>query len=89
MNWHRNTNVEEILMLVNGKQYRAIWIYPSTGRVQVIDQRILPHRFEIIDVTTVDEFVVTIRDMIVRGAPLIGVTAAYGMAVAVSACLPS
>ena len=89
MNWHGNTNVEEILMLVNGKQYRAIWIYPSTGRVQVIDQRILPHRFEIIDVTTVDEFVVTIRDMIVRGAPLIGVTAAYGMAVAVSACLPS
>ena len=76
-------------MLVNGKQYRAIWIYPSTGRVQVIDQRILPHRFEIIDVTTVDEFVVTIRDMTVRGAPLIGVTAAYGMAVAVSACLPS
>ena len=89
MNWHGNTNVEEILMLVNGKQYRAIWIYLSTGRVQVIDQRILPHRFEIIDVTTVDEFVVTIRDMIVRGAPLIGVTAAYGMAVAVSACLPS
>ena len=89
MNWHGNTNVEEILLLVNGKQYRAIWIYPSTGRVQVIDQRILPHRFEIIDVTTVDEFVVTIRDMIVRGAPLIGVTAAYGMAVAVSACLPS
>ena len=89
MNWHGNTNVEEILMLVNGKQYRAIWIYPSTARVQVIDQRILPHRFEIIDVTTVDEFVVTIRDMIVRGAPLIGVTAAYGMAVAVSACLPS
>ena len=77
------------MMPVDGKQYRAIWRDPSTGRVQVIDQRILPHRFEIIDVTTVDEFVVTIRDMIVRGAPLIGVTAAYGMAVAVSACLPS
>jgi len=69
-------------MLVGGQQYRAIWRDPSTGQVQVIDQRILPHRFEIMDVTTVDEFVVTIRDMVVRGAPLIGVTAAYGMAMA-------
>ena len=69
-------------MLVDGKQYRAIWRDPSTGRVKVIDQRILPHRFETMEVTNVDEFVVTIRDMVVRGAPLIGVTAAYGIAVA-------
>lgn len=71
-------------MLVGGKQYRAIWRETSTGRVQVIDQRILPHHFDILDVTTVDDFVVTIRDMVVRGAPLIGVTAAYGMAVAMN-----
>ena len=69
-------------MLVDGKQYRAIWRDPFTGRVQVIDQRILPHRFEILDVTNVDEYVLTIREMVIRGAPLIGVTAAYGMAMA-------
>lgn len=71
-------------MLVDGKQYKAIWSNLSTGQVFVIDQRHLPHSFVINELTTVDEFVFAIRDMIVRGAPLIGVTAAYGMAVAVN-----
>ena len=69
-------------MLVDGIKYRSIWRDAATGHVQVIDQRTLPHRFKVLDVTTLEEFVVTIRDMVVRGAPLIGVTAAYGMAVA-------
>lgn len=71
-------------MLVDGMNYRSIWRNSSTGYVQVIDQRVLPHRFEVLDVSTLEEFVVTIRDMVVRGAPLIGVTAAYGMAVAMA-----
>ncbi len=71
-------------MLVDGMNYRSIWRNLSTGYVQVIDQRALPHRLEILDVNTLEEFVVTIRDMVVRGAPLIGVTAAYGMAVAMA-----
>ena len=69
-------------MLVDGKQYQAIWRNVSTGQVFVIDQRHLPHSFVVNELRTVDEFVFAIRDMIVRGAPLIGVTAAYGMAVA-------
>ena len=71
-------------MLVDGKQYKAIWSNLSTGQVFVIDQRHLPHSFVINELTTVDEFALAIRDMIVRGAPLIGVTAAYGMAVAMN-----
>ena len=50
----------------------------------VIDQRRLAHIFVIICLKTVDEFVITIRNMIVGRAPLIGVTAAYGVAVAVT-----
>lgn len=67
-------------MLVDGKQYQAIWRNLSTGQVSVIDQRHLPHSFVCKELTTVDEFVFAIRDMILRGAPLIGVKAAYGMA---------
>ena len=47
--------------------------------IQIIDQRWLPHRFVIEDLTTVEEAAIAIKDMHVRGAPLIGVTAAYGM----------
>lgn len=67
-------------MLVNGQHYRTIWIKPDDPRVvQIINQHVLPHRFEIVDLTTVDEVAVAIRDMLVRGAGLIGATAGYGM----------
>ncbi|MCP5074211.1 MAG: S-methyl-5-thioribose-1-phosphate isomerase [Rhodobacteraceae bacterium] len=68
-------------MKVNGAHYRSIWFNHETHKVQIIDQRWLPHEFRVVDLTTRDEFAAAIRDMWVRGAPLIGATAAYGVAV--------
>ena len=62
------------------EEYRAVWL--EDGSVQMIDQRALPHTFEILPAETSDEIAFAIRDMIVRGAPSIGATAAYGIAVA-------
>jgi methylthioribose-1-phosphate isomerase len=69
-------------MLVNGKQMRPIWFDEETGQVQVIDQRRLPHELEILTLDRVDRVIHAIREMVVRGAPLIGVTGAYGVLVA-------
>ncbi len=65
-------------MKVNGTPYRSIWF--ANGEVQIIDQRWLPHDFRIATLKSLDEFAMAIRDMWVRGAPLIGATAAYGVA---------
>ena len=65
-------------MKVNGTPYRSIWY--EDGEVRIIDQRWLPHDFRIATLKTRDDFATAIRDMWVRGAPLIGATAAYGMA---------
>ncbi len=71
-------------MKINGKHYHTIWLKEDNPSIiQIIDQRSLPHEFTIEDLTTVDEVAVAIKDMHVRGAPLIGVTAAYGMYLAV------
>jgi len=67
-------------MKVNGTHYRSIWRDASTGDVRIIDQRWLPHEFKIVSIKSLDEFAAAIRDMWVRGAPLIGATAAYGIA---------
>jgi methylthioribose-1-phosphate isomerase len=70
-------------MNVDGKHYRTIWLKEDDPRVvQIIDQQKLPHRFEIVDLTTVDQIAFAIKDMVVRGAGLIGATAGYGMYVA-------
>jgi methylthioribose-1-phosphate isomerase len=67
-------------MRINGKPYHTIWLSEKNPSiVQVIDQRKLPFVFEILDLKTPDDCFFAIRDMAVRGAPLIGVTAAYGM----------
>src|SRR3954470_18780747 len=67
-------------MNVNGKHYRTIWVDPQRPEVvQVIDQRLLPFEFKILDLVTVDDFAYAIKEMVVRGAGLIGATAAYGM----------
>ena len=66
-------------MKVNGKKYTSIWI-EERNRVFIIDQRWLPHQFKLIELVTLNDFLVSIRDMWVRGAPLIGVTAAFGFA---------
>jgi methylthioribose-1-phosphate isomerase len=65
---------------VDGQQRRALW--PEAGRdaLQVIDQRRLPHAFAIERLDSVEAVFTAIRDMWVRGAPLIGATAAYGLA---------
>jgi methylthioribose-1-phosphate isomerase len=67
-------------MKVDGKHYRTIWPSKEDRKViQIIDQRHLPHRFVIEDLTCVDDFAAAIRDMHVRGAGLIGATAGFGM----------
>jgi methylthioribose-1-phosphate isomerase len=70
-------------MNVNGKHYRTIWLKEGDESiVQIIDQRHIPHRFIIEDLRTVDEVAIAIKDMLVRGAGLIGATASYGMYIA-------
>ena len=67
-------------MKVAGQHFRSIWFNDETGRVQIIDQRWLPHEFRVVDLVTRADFATAIRDMWVRGAPLIGATAAYAIA---------
>lgn len=69
-------------MRVNGKMTRAIWWNDSLEIVQIIDQRLLPFEYKIINLNTVDEVFNAISDMAVRGAPVIGASAAYGMMLA-------
>jgi methylthioribose-1-phosphate isomerase len=77
-------------MKIQGQHYRTIWLHPDdpdligAGErvVQIIDQRHLPHRFVIADLRSLEDFEFAIREMLVRGAPLIGSAAAYGMYVA-------
>ena len=65
-------------MLIDGTQYRTIWL-DDDGAVRIIDQRQLPFRVEVETIRTSQEMVAAIRDMHVRGAPLIGAAAAYGI----------
>ncbi|MCP4023941.1 MAG: S-methyl-5-thioribose-1-phosphate isomerase [Desulfobacteraceae bacterium] len=66
-------------MKVDGKDIRPIWYNQDSGTVQVIDQRFLPHEFIVEDLTTTDDVIEAIKDMYVRGAPLIGATGAFGV----------
>jgi methylthioribose-1-phosphate isomerase len=67
-------------MNVNGEHFRTIWLHKDDSSVvQIIDQRHLPHRFIVEDLTTVTEVARAIKDMHVRGAGLIGATAGYGV----------
>jgi methylthioribose-1-phosphate isomerase len=69
---------------ISGRHYRTIWPLPG-GPVRVIDQSRLPFEFRTVDLETLQDAARAIRTMIVRGAPLIGATAAYGIALAVRA----
>jgi len=72
-----------MVMNVHGKPMKTIWVHPERpGTVQLIDQRALPHKLFIEDVSSFESMLIAIRDMHVRGAPLIGVAAAFGMALA-------
>lgn len=67
-------------MNVAGQHYRTIWLKPDDERVvQLIDQRHLPHRFVLEEVSTVAQMAAAIREMHVRGAGLIGAAAGYGV----------
>ncbi len=72
-------------MNVNGKPVRSIWLADDGWAVEIIDQTKLPHAFETCRLETLDDAARAIRDMLVRGAPLIGATAAYGLALAMRA----
>ena len=71
-------------MLIDGKHYRTLW-RDDSGRVVLIDQTLLPHQFETVVMDSLEIAEYAIREMQVRGAPLIGATAAYGLAVALDA----
>ena len=71
-------------MLVDGIAYRSIWLADDGRTVEIIDQTRLPHAFEVARLTTLEDAAHAIRAMLVRGAPLIGATAAYGLALALA-----
>src|SRR5262252_4594871 len=68
-------------MKISGTHFRTIWVTDS-GTVRVIDQSRLPFEFVTLDLETLADAAQAIKTMVVRGAPLIGATAAYGMALA-------
>jgi methylthioribose-1-phosphate isomerase len=68
-------------MRISGTHYRTIWP-TAEGAVRVIDQSRLPFEFATVDLQTLDDAAQAIRTMVVRGAPLIGAAAAYGVALA-------
>src|SRR6267378_1917532 len=72
-------------MKVDGKHFRSIWLEPDGWTVGAIDQRRLPHDLVVARLTDCDAAADAIRSMLVRGAPLIGATAAFGMALAMRA----
>jgi methylthioribose-1-phosphate isomerase len=72
-------------MNIGGVHYRTIWTNSEHGSVRIIDQTRLPHIFETVNLTTLDDAARAIKTMQVRGAPLIGVTAAYGVCLALKA----
>ncbi len=72
-------------MNVGGRAYRSIWLAEDGWAVEIIDQTRLPHGFVTRRLETFEEAATAIRDMWVRGAPLIGATAAYGLALALRA----
>ncbi len=72
-------------MKVDGRQFRSIWLEPDGWSVGAIDQRRLPHEFVVAQIDSAEGAAEAIRGMLVRGAPLIGATAAYGIALAMRA----
>ena len=72
-------------MKIGGVAYRTIWVEPDGWSVGIIDQTRLPHAFVTLTLKSAEDAARAIRDMEVRGAPLIGATAAYGMALTAQA----
>jgi methylthioribose-1-phosphate isomerase len=72
-------------MKIDGKQMRTIWVESDGASAGIIDQTQLPHRFSTVRLASLDDAARAIRTMQVRGAPLIGATAAYGVWLALRA----
>jgi methylthioribose-1-phosphate isomerase len=72
-------------MKVDGKHTRSIWLEPDGWSVGIIDQTLLPHRFETLRLSTLEDAARAIKTMQTRGAPLIGAAAAYGLCLALRA----
>jgi len=72
-------------MKIDGKAWRTIWLESDGAAIGIIDQTMLPHRFATLRLATLDDAVRAIKTMQVRGAPLIGATAAYGVWLALRA----
>lgn len=69
-------------MNIDGIHYRTVWVAEDGWSVEIIDQTRLPHEFAVIRLQNADDAARAIKDMQVRGAPLIGATAAYGLCLA-------
>jgi methylthioribose-1-phosphate isomerase len=67
---------------VGGTAYRTIWVDGDGWTVLAIDQRALPHSFRVLRLSSAADAATAIREMAVRGAPLIGAAGAYGLALA-------
>ncbi len=69
-------------MKINDKNYKTIWFNETDNSVEIIDQTKLPHSLNIISLKNLTDVVIAIKTMQVRGAPLIGGAAAYGIVLA-------
>ncbi len=69
-------------MLIDGRHHRTIKVAEDGRTVRTIDQRLLPHELAFVELRTLEDAAQAIETMLVRGAPLIGATAAYGVALA-------
>tara|TARA_Y100000739_G_C20608216_1_gene466935 strand:+ start:175 stop:1287 length:1113 start_codon:yes stop_codon:yes gene_type:complete len=70
-------------MRIDNKHWQTIWVDDNKKSVNIIDQTLLPHKFNILNLKKVEDFYSAIKNMNVRGAPLIGVTGAYGLVFAI------
>ena len=69
-------------MKIDGTSYRSIWLAENGWSFHIFDQRKLPWKLEIMEITTIDQAATAIKDMLTRGAPLFAMTAAYGFSLA-------
>ncbi len=76
----RGAIAEAVDMRIDGRAYRTLWPVRDGAAIEVIDQTLLPHRLATVIVDSLEGAVLAIKTMTVRGAPLIGATAAYGFA---------
>ncbi len=74
-------------MNVGGVPYRTIWLAEDGCSVDVIDQTRLPFEFAVLRLVSLDDVANAIKTMVVRGAPLIGAAAAYGVCLALRGCV--